>query len=132
MGNRQRHLWFAFLVSVLGAMLGGGLAVVAVTYGRGNLPLAVIAPLAVALAVAGFIASLPWWRKLDYMQRDSHLVSWYWGGGIGAVVGLIVTLGLFGRESHLVAGAALVLSAQVFGYAAALVVWWFRHRGKVS
>ena len=88
--------------------------------------------LVILIWVAVFLAMLPWWRNLDHMQHDSHLVSWYWGGSFGGGLCLMLVMAIAGVRSEMFAGAALVWLAQIAGYAIALLKWWITHRAEAS
>lgn len=88
--------------------------------------------LAVTILGAVFLAMLPRWRSLDYMQQDSRLASWYWGGGFGGGAGLLLALVIAGVSSPFFAGAALVWLLQCAGYVMARLRWWLAHRSKAS
>jgi hypothetical protein len=88
--------------------------------------------LVVAILAAAFLGMLPWWRNLDHMQRDSHLVSWYWGGSFGGGLGLLLIMAIAGVRGDMFAGAALVWLGQTAGYAIALLKWWITHRPQAS
>jgi hypothetical protein len=86
------------------------------------------AAIAAIVLVGVSVAQLPRWRRLDHMQQDSRLLSWFWGGSIGSGFGLLLALLLGGPERPLVAGAALVWLLQFAGYAVARLWWWLAYR----
>lgn len=88
--------------------------------------------LATTVLIGAFLASLPRWHRLDHMQRDSRLVGWYWGGGFGGGLGLVLTLVFAGVRSPFFAGAALIWLLQFTGYALARLQWWLAHRSKAG
>jgi hypothetical protein len=93
-----------------------------------RMPLAATGPLAGLILLGAFLTIRPYWRRLDHMQRDSRLVSWYWGGGFGGGLGLVLAVTVAGVRSPLFAGAALVWGLQFAGYATARLRWWLAHR----
>lgn len=121
---RQVKIGRAIAGSLLAAVIAGLLIGVFLLH----LSLAVAGPLAAIVLAGAFIAALPHWRMLDHMQRDSRLLSWYWGGGFGGGLGLVLALMLAGARSPVFAGAALVWTLQLAGYAAWRLGWWLAHR----
>jgi hypothetical protein len=88
--------------------------------------------LSAALAGAGVLACIPWWRALDEMQREAQLTSWYWGGCFGCVVGILSAAFVGGVHSPLLSGALLVGAAQIVSFALCWVVYWLMHRRAAS
>jgi hypothetical protein len=84
-------------------------------------------PLLVALCVVAGWAAGPWWRRLDDMQRQGHLVSWYWGGIGGMLMTLMALVAATGVRSPLATGGFLVTIGQSAGF---LVYWLFWARGR--
>jgi hypothetical protein len=125
---RQRKIGIAGALSVFAAA-GGGLLI-------GLLP-GYQAPvlsgaMSVAVLIGVFLAMLPRWRRLDHMQRDSRLSSWYWGGSFGAAAGLVLALLFTGARSPFFAGAAMIWLLQFTGYAVARLWWWRAHRADAA
>ena len=124
MMTRQRKTWLAAAIALSAAVAGGVLI--------GLLPLypskGMAGGIAAIILIGVFLAMTPRWRMLDYMQRDSRLVSWYWGGSFGGGLGLVLTIILGGVRSPLFAGAAMVWLLQCAGYVLVRVRWWFAHR----
>lgn len=79
-----------------------------------------------ALAVA---AMLPWWRKLDDMQRTGHLVSWHWGGLVGTLAVMMALVAATGTRSELSLGSLYTLLGQTAGYFVFLIVWRLQRHG---
>lgn len=88
--------------------------------------------LALMVLTGAFLAGVPRWRRLDHMQRDSRLDSWYWGGSFGGAAGLVLVLVFSGVRSPIFAGAASVWVLQFAGYATARLHWWLTHRSAAS
>jgi hypothetical protein len=114
-------------------MIGVSLGVV-LRYGA-HLPIGVVvATLAAAIALI-YPASLPYWRRLDEMARQAHLVAWFWGGSLGGGFALLCSLALVVRgeiDRSLMRGAALTLAAQVVGSVIVWACWWARRRGRAA
>ena len=126
--TRHRKIWLAAAIALLAAVAGGILI--------GLLPLfpskIVAGGLAAIILTGVFLAMTPRWRMLDYMQRDSRLVNWYWGGSFGGGLGLVLAIILGGVRSPLFAGAALVWLLQCAGYVLGRVRWWLAHRSTAA
>lgn len=77
-------------------------------------------------------ACVPWWRTMDDMQKQGHMISWYWGGmgaGLAMLVWLIAALGI---PSPQVQGALALLVAQSVGFLGYWAMWMWRRRGDRS
>ncbi len=93
-----------------------------------------------AVLVVGAALSLHWWKQLDEVAREAQKFGWYWGGSAGIVVAgtvmIMVDTGsmtppaflLEAASSPFVAGAMLVLGAQMIGYVVTWAGWWWAHR----
>lgn len=127
MSNRTRKLRIAFGFATLVSLLGTLLAGLIVYHGRDSAPTAVLVVAIAAILGAAVAAMLPWWRRLDHMQRDSHLTSWYWGGSFGGGFGLL-SLVVIGNGDAMAQGGAVVWIAQMIGYAVAFIGWKIAHR----
>lgn len=125
---RQRKIGIAGVAAISGAAVGGFLIGIIPQYLAPTLG----AALAIAVMIGMFGATLPRWRMLDHMQQDSRLASWYWGGGFGGAVGLVLAIVFAGVRSSLVAGAALIWLFQFTGYAVARFRWWRAHRSRAA
>jgi hypothetical protein len=121
---RQRKIASAG-VAVMAAAVAGGILIELIPH---HLAPALGGALAIAIMIGMFVATVARWRMLDYMQQDSRLASWYWGGGFGGAVGLVLAILYAGARSPLFAGAALVWLLQFTGYAVARLRWWLAHR----
>lgn len=86
-------------------------------------------PASVAVCWLALAGTLPWWRKLDAMQKDAHLESWYWGGMAGGVAVLMALAVGAGIRSDLARGGGLVLVGQGVGFLIFFVVWKWQRRG---
>lgn len=126
--TRRRKIWLAAGIALLATVAGGILIGLMPRY----LSKGAAGGLAAIILVGVFLAMTPRWRMLDYMQRDSRLVSWYWGGSFGGGLGLVLAIILGGVRSPLFAGAALVWLLQCTGYVLVRVRWWFAHRSTAA
>lgn len=77
-------------------------------------------------------ASIPWWRTMDDMQRQGHMVSWYWGGLGGGMLALTWLIAALGMNSDQAKGAVLLFGMQALGYLGFWAVWMWRQRGEKS
>ena len=79
----RRASWLAYGLPVL-AGLAGSFIIRNVVPGEHFWP--VLAALLGLLAIVLW-ACVPWWKRMDDMQRHGHMFSWFWGrgGGIGSV-----------------------------------------------
>ena len=81
---------------------------------------------AFALAMA---ATYPWWRRLDEVQKSGQLISWWWGGQIGAVMVLMALVAATGTRSDLSRGGLAVFLGEAVAFGIAWVIWRWRSRG---
>jgi hypothetical protein len=84
-------------------------------------------PLLIAACVVAGWAAAPWWRRMDDMQREGHLISWYWGGIGGALVALMALVAATSVRSQLATGGFLVLIGETAGF---FIYWLFWARGR--
>ena len=82
-----------------------------------------------AIFALGVAATLPWWRRLDDVQKSGHLVSWYWGGLIGGGMVILGFAAANGIDSSLTRGAGAVMIVQGAVSSFAWLVWRLRLRG---
>ncbi|WP_033923946.1 hypothetical protein [Sphingomonas sp. 35-24ZXX] len=90
--------------------------------------------LSAALGLWGLLLATTWlwWRRIDDVQRQGQLVSWWWGGLSGALVTVAYLLATFGRHDELSLGASYVFFGQFAGYAIAWLIWRYRGRGEAE
>jgi ABC-type Fe3+-siderophore transport system permease subunit len=117
----------------LGLLMAGGMAIIGVVMSallrEGGLPPAVAFVALLAIFCAAILATLPWWRLLDHMQRDAQYVSGYWGGSVGAITAFAALFAFSGAESELTRGALLVLVGQAAGFFVFWLGWRLRSGG---
>lgn len=77
-------------------------------------------------------ACVPWWNRLDDMQKQYHTVSWYWGGVGGGVVALMALIAASGTQSAQSLGGLSVLLGQCIAFLLFWAVWAWRRRGPTS
>jgi len=85
-----------------------------------------------AVAALAFAATVPWWRKLDDMQRTGHLVSWYWGGMAGGVAVMMALVAGTGAQSDLSQGALYTVLGQAVGFLLFFGGWRLRRGGPAA
>ncbi|MES2698451.1 MAG: hypothetical protein V4647_02415 [Pseudomonadota bacterium] len=78
---------------------------------------------------ATFWACLPWWRTMDDMQKQGHMISWYWGGMAGGLIVLAWLIAALGMPSAQVQGALALFVGQAVGFGIFWAVWMWRRRG---
>lgn len=92
----------------------------------------IVYPALLAVCALAFAAIMPWWRKLDDMQKTGQLVSWYWGGMAGALAVMLGLVAATGVRSELSLGALYTVLGQTAGYFLFLAGWRLRHRGPAA
>ncbi|MEM6477346.1 MAG: hypothetical protein AAF687_14420 [Pseudomonadota bacterium] len=71
-------------------------------------------------------AAVPWWNRLDELQRQGHTEGWYWGSMLGALPLLTWLIVSTGRHSDLSLGAIYLMLAQGIGFAIAFAFFRLR------
>ena len=74
-------------------------------------------------------ACVPWWNRLDDMQKQYHTVSWYWGGVAGGIAALMFLIAATGTRSPQSLGGLSVLMGQTIAFLAFWGIWALRRRG---
>jgi hypothetical protein len=77
-------------------------------------------------------ACVPWWNRLDDMQKQYHTVSWYWGGVGGGIVALMALIAASGAQSQASLGGLSVLLGQTVAFLVFWTVWAWRSRSPAS
>lgn len=88
-----------------------------------------IFPLLLLVAAAIMLVPMPWWNKLDDVQKQGQLTSWYWGGMAGGLVVLMWIVAATGPDSPVSKGAVAMFLGQGAGFAITWAIWWWRGRG---
>ena len=128
----QSRLRFAGLMALVGALAAGLVAGRIVRLGAPGENFWLVFPVLVAVCALAFAACIPWWRKVDHMQKEGHLISWYWGGLGGAVVALMALVAATGVNSDMSKGAMYLVLGQTAGFLAYWLGWQWAHRGAES
>lgn len=84
--------------------------------------------LLLGLTVVAFAAGLPWWRKLDDLQRTGQLSAWYWGGQTGGLTVLLALVAFTGKSDYS-RGALALLVGEFIGFSIFWLFWRLRSRG---
>ena len=86
-------------------------------------------PALLAVCALAFAATIPWWRKLDDMQKHWHLVSWYWGGMAGGLAVMMALVAATGVHSDLSKGSLYTVMGEAVAFLVFFAGWSLRHRG---
>ena len=78
------------------------------------------------------VATLPWCRQLDDVQRQGHLSSWYWGSTIAGLAFVMFLVATMGRQADLTKGAVYLLLAEFGGFLILFALWRLRGRGRAE
>lgn len=116
---------FSLGSAILAGALGSQFLNVAVPPGE-FWPAFLVLLLLCALALG---AMVPWWSKLDDVQKAGQLNAWYWGGLTGGLVVLMWLVAATGRGSDLSLGALTLLLGETVGFAIVWLAWRWRSRG---
>jgi len=126
----HRTKFWLYCVLAFGSAAIGGLVLARTIPSTGGVDNpAVILPIALAVAVIVVGLCWLWWSKTDELQQRGQLISWYWGGQIGALICLISVVTLTGRHSDISMGAGYVFGAQFAGFLAVWLIWRLRGLG---
>ena len=87
-----------------------------------------IFPLLVAVCALAMWACVPWWNRLDDMQKHGHMVSWYWGGIAGGTVALMALIAATGTRSPLALGGLAVILGEAAAFLVCLAGWGLTRR----
>jgi len=83
----------------------------------------------IAICALAMWACIPWWNRLDDMQRQYHTVSWYWGGLAGGIFALMALIAATGAQSPQSMGGLSVLIGQTIAFLGFWAIWAWRRRG---
>lgn len=89
-------------------------------------------PALLVMCAIAFAAVMPWWRRLDDVQKSGQLVSWYWGGQIGAVIVLMGLVAATGAHSEFSRGGLAVFLGEAVCFGIAWLIWRWRSSGPVE
>jgi hypothetical protein len=92
-----------------------------------------------AIILAGFVASVVYWRNIDEAAREAHKFAWLWGGSSAMLLGLplpfligdvrlIALMGQLSPAEWVATGVVALITAQLIGYGLAWAGWWLRQR----
>ena len=124
----RRATWLAFGAAPVVGITGGLLLR---KVGPGEHFWLVFPILVVGCALA-LLACVPWWNRLDDMQKQGHMVSWYWGGTAGGITSLMALVAYSGVRSDLATGGFVVLLTEAGAFLLAWALWAYARRGPKS
>lgn len=85
-------------------------------------------PLLLAVGGLALFACLPWWRRVDDVQKGVHLASWWWGGMGGGIAILMFLVAAVGPRGDLAKGAGLLMVGQALGFLLVIGIKQLRQR----
>ena len=130
-------LWILVGAGLFGAAIGAGGALLK------ELEIAPSRGLMFAGGLVGFAAlfvgSVVYWRNIDEAAREAHKFAWFWGGSMGLLAmlpisilisseRLVAVLGQRSPGEWVAFGMMSLLSAQLIGYGLVWAAWWLRQR----
>ena len=124
----EGKLRLATMVGLLGAVAVGLIAGRVARLGAPGENFWLTFPLLLVVGALALLGLLPWWRRVDDVQKSVHLASWYWGGMAGGIVALMGAVAAVGPRGELAKGAGLVLVAQAVCFLLVLAIYRLRLR----
>ena len=124
----RRATWLAFGIPLVAA---AGASVVLRSIAPGDYFWPVLTMLWAVCALALW-ACVPWWKRLDDMQKQGHMLGWYWGGLGGGILALMWLVAAVGVRGELARGGLIVLMGQLVGFLLFWIVWARRRSGPSS
>jgi hypothetical protein len=125
-------MWALAALAFGAAAIAGVVIGIAVPASGGVENPVLVLPLMLIFVGLVMAAGWPWWQKTDDLQKQGQLLSWWWGGNMGALAMLVVLVVLYGRHSEISLGAIYLFFAEFAGMAVAYLVWKFRGRGQAE
>jgi hypothetical protein len=114
----------SLLAAVAAGILGGRLA----RLGEPGENFWLVFPLLLVVGALACFACLPWWRRVDDVQKAEHLASWWWGGMAGGIVVLMALVAASGPRGIMAQGAGLLMIGQAVGFLILLGIRRLRQR----
>ena len=118
----------ASMLGLLGAVAAGIVAGRVVRLGEPGENFWLVFPLLLAVGASASVACLPWWRRVDDVQKAEHLASWWWGGMAGGIVVLMALVAASGPRGGMAQGAGMLMIGQAVGFLILLGIRRLRHR----
>lgn len=115
----------ALLAGVVAGVIGGQL----IERGKPGEQFWLLFPALLGLWGLALAAGLPWWRRLDDVQRAGHLTACYWGGQAGMLAAVLGLVAATGPRSELSLGALFTVVGVAAGYLLFYAGWRLRQRG---
>jgi len=114
------------LLSLSTAILAGFVGAKTIQLSNPGENLWFVIPVLVLLGGLATASMRIWLRSIDDVQRDGHLSSWWWGSMTGAMVVVVSSVAIYGRESEFARGAALLWISQLVVYLLVFGIWRIR------
>lgn len=125
--NRMRRMnWLGFGVALVAGIAVDRIAQFSTGPGENFW---IVLPLLLLVGALALASAIPWWKRVDDMQKQGHLLSWYWGGLAGGLFMLFWIIAGAGHQSDAVKGATAMALGQSAGFFIAWIIWWWRGRG---
>jgi hypothetical protein len=115
----------ALFAGVVAGIVGGQL----LELGKPGEQFWLLYPALLALWGLALAAGLPWWRRLDDVQRAGHLTACYWGGQAGMLAVMMGLIAATGPRSALSLGSLVTVVGIATGYLIFYAGWRLRQRG---
>ena len=124
----EGKLRMASAVGLLGAIGAGIIGGRVARLGEPGENFWLVFPLLLAVGALALITCVPWWRRVDDVQKAEHMASWWWGGMAGGIAVLMALVAANGTRADLAQGAALLMVGQAVGFLVLLGIRRLRQR----
>lgn len=104
------------VVAIVGAVAAGVIGGRLVRLGEPGENFWLVFPLLLVVGALALFACLPWWRRVDDVQKSEHLASWWWGGMAGGIVVLMALVAAYGPRGEMAKGAGFLMVGQALGF----------------
>ena len=125
----EGKLRLASMLAVAGATAAGVIGGRIARLGEPGEHFWLVFPLLLGAGALALSAMVPWWRRVDDVQKSVHLASWFWGGMAGGIAVLMALVASVGVRGDLAEGAGLALVGQAVGFLVVLGIARLRQPG---